>query len=46
MCKVYKDLDEVLEKIFEEWDNIPLKMINNLIDGHCAEVYKLKGGFK
>ena len=48
MCKVYKDLDEVLNKIFEEWVNMPLQMINNLIYGHCArvaKVYELNGAF-
>jgi transposase len=48
MCKSYKNLDEVLERIFEEWYKIPGEMLNNLIDGHCKrvrEVYENYGGF-
>lgn len=48
MCKVYKNTDEVLDKIAEEWEKIPLKMVNNLIDRHCdrvREVYELNGAF-
>lgn len=48
MCKVYNDLDQVLEKIVEEWGKISIKMLNNLIDGHCArvgEIYRLNGTF-
>jgi len=43
-----KDLDEVLNRIFEEWYNIPLTMLNNLIDGHTGRVqgvHELNGAF-
>ena len=48
MIKVYKDLHEVLDKIVQEWSEIPLDMINRLIDNHCLrveEVFRLKGRF-
>jgi transposase len=48
MTREYKNLDDVLDKVIEEWENIPLKMINNLIDGHCSrvqEVYNNNGSF-
>jgi transposase len=48
MTKVYNNLDEVLERVFEEWYSISQEMINNLIDRHMArvqEVYNLNGGF-
>ena len=49
MTQVYKDLDEVLEKIVDEMFKIPQGMIKNLIDNHCLrvkEVFRLKGHFK
>lgn len=48
MIKAYNDLDEVLDKIFEEWEGISLIMLNNLIDAHydrVREVYDLEGKF-
>lgn len=41
MTKVYEDIDELIEAITEEWDKIPLKMINNLIDGHLGRVQEV-----
>jgi len=48
ICQTFKNLDEVLARAFEEWYNLPLEVINNLIDGHQAqvkEVYDLNGAF-
>lgn len=49
MNKIYKNTDEVLDNICQEWFNIPLEMINNLIDAHqvrVLEVYELGGALQ
>jgi len=48
MTKVYKNIDEIIETITEEWYKIPLQIINNYIDGHIGrvqEVLEAEGDF-
>jgi transposase len=48
MTKAYRNLDEVLNKVFQEWYNIPQEMIVSLIDGHIKriqEIHSLQGKF-
>lgn len=48
MDRVYDNLDEVLDRVVEEWEAIPKSMLNNLIDAHCErvqEVFDIGGRF-
>jgi transposase len=48
MTKAYTKIDEVIEAIKEEWNQITIEQLNNLIDAHCRrvqEVYNLNGEF-
>ena len=45
---LFEEMDDIIEKVTEEWENITLETINNLIDGHCdhvKKVYEAKGEF-
>ena len=44
----YSNLDDIIEKVTEEWENITLETINNLTGGHCdhvKKVYEAQGEF-
>ncbi len=44
----YSHLDDIIEKIMEEWDAITNETLNRLIDGHCnhvKKVYEANGDF-
>ncbi len=49
MIQVYETIDDIIDKIIEEWEKIPMQLINKFIDKHCErvkEVYELNGEFK
>ena len=44
----YNNLDDIIEKVTEEWENLTIETLNNLIDEHCnhvKRVYDAKGKF-